>query len=478
MSQNSVFKGKNSLLDYLNPNNQPLTPMVELNETLNPFSNQGVRIFAKLMNTTPLANVKYLPAFNMLNQAKEKGKLNNIDTIIENSSGNTVLSLAIIANLMGIKNTKAVVSNEVTEGKLQMLRLFGTEIIVNKEPICPDPSDKESGIYKSKIWAKENNWLNIGQYDNDDNPEAHKKWTGKQIWEQMEENISVFCCGLGTTGTMVGAGSYLKEKNQNIKNIGVVRTPNNPVPGPRTLNLLHEIAFDWKTITDEVFEVGTIDSFRTSMMLCRNGLLVGPSSGFNLCGLLQYIKKQLEDNNLEELKNESGEINCVFICCDSPMPYLNEYFEYLDDAHFPSILNQELLKRTNKSNTTSDNQITDFEYNISAEEVLDIISINNNSNAITIDIRNQDAYDQFHIQNSINIPFESIAIELPRIKTKFQGKKIILVCNRGNKSKIATNILRNSNLDAYSMLGGMTEWSNKNLPRWQPEVCLIFKEKI
>ena len=150
----NVFKGDNAILDYLNPESQVFTPLVELPKKLNPFYEDSVRIYAKLLNTLPLTNVKSIPAFNMLKEMEHKGKLKNIHTIIENSSGNTVLSLAVIGRLLGIPNTKAFVSYEVPFGKLQMLQLFGVEPLVNKEPICPDPADKTSGIYKAKKMGK------------------------------------------------------------------------------------------------------------------------------------------------------------------------------------------------------------------------------------------------------------------------------------------------------------------------------------
>lgn len=361
---NNVFSGENSVLDYLNPDNNPPTPLVELPGNLNPFKSDGVRIFAKLMNTLPLTNVKSLPSYNMLIEAKNRGDLDNIKTVIENSSGNTVFSLAVISRLMNINSTKAVVSNEISEGKLKVLRLFGTEVIVNKEPICPDPSDKTSGIYKAKIWAEENNWFNAGQYDNFDNPSAHEKWTGKQIWKQTNGEISIFAAGLGTTGTMVGTGKYLKSQNSNIKNIGVVRSPNNPVPGPRTRNLLSEIAFDWRGIVDDIEEIGTVDSYKMSLELCRHGLLVGPSSGFALKGLLNYLQKNKENNNLEKYKNSQEEINCVFICCDAPFMYIDEYFEYLDENEFPKIENENLLNHKSKISHKKITDVSEFEVSV------------------------------------------------------------------------------------------------------------------
>ena len=173
-SHTNVFDGPTALRDFLNPDNQPPLPLVKLPASLNPFAGDGVKIYAKLMNFLPLANIKSLPAFNMLLEKEASGELKSVAALIENSSGNTVFSLGILARIFGIEKTKAIVSHEVSHGKLQLLRFFGIDISVNEEPICPDPSDKESGIYKAKeIGQSENGWWNPGQYDNEANPKAH-----------------------------------------------------------------------------------------------------------------------------------------------------------------------------------------------------------------------------------------------------------------------------------------------------------------
>jgi len=489
---NNVFSGNNAILDYLNPDNNPYIPLVELPEDLNPFKKNGVHIYAKLMHTLPLLNVKSIPAFNMLHEANQKGVLNDIHTIIENSSGNTVLSLSVIGKLMGINRTKAFVSHEVTEGKLKLLQLFGVAPIVNKEPICPDPSDKSSGIYKSKILGKQMGWFNAGQYDNPDNPSAHEKITGKQIWEQTDGKVRIFCAGLGTTGTMVGAGKFLKSKNKNIINLGVVRSPNNPVPGPRTENLLRQIAFDWRGIIDSLESVGTIDSYKYSLQLIRYGILAGPSSGFNLKGLLNYLEKLSKNNKLDELRDDNGNINAVFITCDTPLPYIDEYFRYLSEEDFPVIENKELLINAYQGNSTSGSSSTLLNIEVpeitvhqaysqifkeDPENLWDKINANETidvkNDVVVFDIRKANDFDHFHIPSALNIQEEYIESNINYVAQKYLGRKILVVCYRGNSSQRVTGILKSKNLDAYSIKGGMIDWSENNLPRIRPEICKI-----
>jgi len=486
----NIFQGENAIKDFLNPDKNPMIPLVELPSYCNPFAKDNIRIFAKLMNMVPLANIKSLPALNMLREAEKTGKLKGVHTLIENSSGNTVFSLATLAQMFGIENIKAIVSHEVTWGKLQLLRLFGTQVLVNKEPICPDPSDKESGIYKARQKGKVKGWFNPGQYDNEANPRSHYQWTAPQIWKQIKGEITVFCAGVGTTGTLLGVGSYLKKRSRKITVVGVARSPNNPVPGVRTLNLLHEIAFDWKKVTDHIEEVGTKDSFEQSLKLCRAGLMVGPSSGFALAGLFNFLSKQKDSGSLNDLRNKNGEIVAVFICPDSPLPYLNEYFEYLDESAFPSIENEQLLinkpERKKKDGVRLQNLI-DIE--ISPEEAYQTIYaysqkkiwnlVNNNKKISTkeniklIDVRAPEEYQHAHLPCSENIDHNEVLQKIDMLSKKWKGMKVIAICRYGRQSMLVAESLRNNGAQAVSVQGGMIEWSLLNLPRWRPKICKV-----
>ncbi|MEA1902903.1 MAG: pyridoxal-phosphate dependent enzyme [Actinomycetota bacterium] len=341
----NVFGGEDSVRDFMNPGNRYL-PLVELPEDLNPFFDDGVRIFAKLMTFTSFHNVKVIPAFNMLAEADERGELDGVTTVIENSSGNTISAVAVAARSFGIDDIRAIVPDEVSWHKLRMLRFLGISPIVNQEPAQPDRQDPTSGIYKAKELGKQDAWFNPGQYSNPDNPRAHRKWTGPQIWEQTDGKISVFCDGLGTTGTIIGTSEYLKDENPGVQVVGVMRAPDSYVPGPRTKLLLRLIGFDWKPHVDSVTQATTPESYGMSMELSRSGLYVGPSSGLSLVGLIRYLEERKESDTLDELRNADGEVVSVFICPDTPMPYFDEYFKYLDDSYFPEITNEEFLKNS------------------------------------------------------------------------------------------------------------------------------------
>jgi cysteine synthase len=123
-----------------------------------------------------------------------------------------------------------------------------------------------------------------------------------------------------------------------------MRAPDQYVPGVRTEKLLKLVGFDWHKHVDSIERVETTVSYRLSMELSRQGIVVGPSSGLALAGLLQYLAELKQKNKIEELRNnKSDDLVCVFLCPDGPLPYLDEYFKYLDSSHFPAILNEELM---------------------------------------------------------------------------------------------------------------------------------------
>ncbi len=340
----NVFEGPAAVRDLLDPGRLPYLPLVELPAELNPFAGDKVRIFAKLMTLSPLGNVKAVPAFNMIAEMHRRGELAGVRRIVENSSGNTVSSLALVGRQFGVDETKSYVSAEISWHKLLMLLFFGVEPMVNVEPANPSETDPESGIYKAKKDGESEEALNPGQYDNEDNPKAHEKWTAQQIWEQTGGDINIFCAGLGTTGTVIGNSRFLKGKKPSLRVVGVMRAPDNYVPGVRTEKLLKLIGFDWHKHVDVIERIETADSYRLSLDMSRRGIIVGPSSGFALAGLLQYLGDLKGKNALDEVRDEeSGDVVCVFPCPDGPMPYLDEYFKYLDGSHFPPIRNEAAL---------------------------------------------------------------------------------------------------------------------------------------
>ena len=325
----NVFEGGTAVRDFLNPDNSPPVPLVELPDVLNPDRADGVRIFAKLMYLLPPLNLKSLPALNMLTEAEASGRLEGVHTLVEYSSGNTAFSLAVMAGLFGIPRTLSIVPWDLAPGKLEILRLVGVDPILKR-----DAPGEPSGIADARAMGEKPGHFNPGQYENAANPAAYERWVAPQIWKQTRGKLTVFAAGLGTTGTLVGAGSYFKRYGYKVSLVGGVCRSQEAVPGVRSLERLREVAFDWKGTADAMVEAGTRESFKKSLQLCRIGLMAGPSSGFALAALHRFLQARRVGSTMDLLRNDDGEVIAVFICGDTPFPYLDRYSTQLDPSDF------------------------------------------------------------------------------------------------------------------------------------------------
>jgi len=192
------------------------TPLIRLNRI-----NKGLKpqIYVKAEYTNPGGSVKDRIGITMIDEAEKQGLLKPGGTIIEGTSGNTGMGLALVAAVRGYKMIFTITDKQSKE-KVDLLKALGAEVIVC--PTAVEPDDPRSYYSVAKRIAKETpNSYYPNQYDNPMNPEAHYRTTGPEIWEDSEGKITHFVCGMGTGGTISGAGKYLKEKNPSIKIIGV-----------------------------------------------------------------------------------------------------------------------------------------------------------------------------------------------------------------------------------------------------------------
>src|SRR6202140_623201 len=192
------------------------TPLVRLNRI-----NQGLKpqIYVKAEFTNPGGSVKDRIGISMIDEAEKKGLLKPGGTIIEGTSGNTGMGLALVAAVRGYKCVFTTTDKQSKE-KVDLLKALGAEVIVC--PTAVEPDDPRSYYSVAKKLAREiPNSYYPNQYDNPCNPDAHYKTTGPEIWEDTEGKITHFVCGMGTGGTISGVGKFLKEKNSDVKIIGV-----------------------------------------------------------------------------------------------------------------------------------------------------------------------------------------------------------------------------------------------------------------
>ncbi|PYI12023.1 tryptophan synthase beta subunit-like PLP-dependent enzyme [Aspergillus sclerotiicarbonarius CBS 121057] len=480
VNEHNVYFGPDALKKYFDPDSQPPLPLVELPERLNPYHQDGVRIYAKMMTMHPANNVKAMPAMNMLESAVVPGRTK---TIVEYSSGSTVISMSMIARVMhGISDTRAFLSNKTSEAKLRLMQFFGLDITLFGGPSQPEPYDERGGIQKARVMTtRSDDIVNPNQYENDDNWHAHIRWTGPQILKQLPE-INVICAGMGTSGTMTGLGTYFKGAKPPVLRLGVCTAPGDRIPGPRSFALMKPVEFPWKDALDALEEVNSHDSYSLSLDLCREGIVCGPSSGCNLQGLLQMLAKRKSAGTLSQLVGPDGSVHCVFLCCDLPYQYIGEYFQKLGPEKFPPIQNQRLacvdLHRYDESWERSPVVLFTHYYesprcfspNLLSGMVLRHL-------CCVLDLRTAADFATWNLPGSVSIPLQSLDSHTPKpfsepgvleaqwlelealfsnegALSKLNAHRVLVICYNGDTARVATSVLRAKGIEADSLRGG------------------------
>ncbi|KAF4944568.1 hypothetical protein FSARC_14639 [Fusarium sarcochroum] len=506
----NVYKGQDSIQKYFDPESSPPLPLVEIPDSLNPYRRDGVRIYAKMMTMHPANNVKAMPALNLLQNCVVPGKTK---AVVEYSSGSTVLSMSLISRAIhGIDDVRAFLSNKTSSTKLQLMQFFGIDITLFGGPSQPEPLDERGGIRAAQRLAQDSDAavINPNQYENDLNWKAHIKWTGPQIFQQLPE-INLICAGMGTSGTMTGLGTYFKDAKPSVYRLGVCTAPGDRVPGPRSFALMAPVQFPWKRAIDHIEEVDSHNSFSMSLDLCRNGIVCGPSSGFNLKGLFQLIEKRKAEGTLSELAGPDGTINCVFLCCDLPYQYINEYFDKLGESYFPSIKNEDLLKvdlyRYDEKWERSASEALDAFFDVDRGALLDMVLADPKSRPVNtvnlqgvlrsrqdttvIDLRQPQDFDNFHLPGAVNMPFVHADVPSPfsdaklleslwktlensfrapgsEIQSLLKGRHVLLTCYDGDSARVATSVLRAKGYEADSIRGGFQALNKMRPSTHQP----------
>jgi cystathionine beta-synthase len=277
------------------------TPIVRLPKL---GANLPVDLFAKLEFFNPGASVKDRIAIKLIEDAEKRGELKPGGTIIEATSGNTGMGLALVAAVKGYKSI-FVMPDKMSQEKIASLRAFGARVVVT--PTNVEPEDPRSYYSVAKRLSVETpNAFYANQYHNPDNPKAHYETTGPEIWKQTEGKITAFIAGMGTGGTISGVGKYLKEKNPKIQIIGI--DPEGSVfteykrsgkMGPAYVYKVEGIGEDFMPSTidfnviDEVVQVSDKESFQTARKLARSeGIFSGGSAGSAVSGAIKWAQCQ------------------------------------------------------------------------------------------------------------------------------------------------------------------------------------------
>jgi len=261
------------------------TPLVEL-VNYNRQNDLKGEIFAKVEGFNPAGSVKDRIAFAMINDAESRGVLGRGSVIIEPTSGNTGIGLAMIAAVKGYRLILTMPETMSIERR-KLLIAYGAELV-----LTDGAKGMTGSIEKAKELVKEiSGAVTLRQFDNPANPRAHETTTGPEIWKDTGGNIDIFICGIGTGGTISGVGRYLKSKNPNIKIIGV--EPNSFPHGIQGIGAGFVPSILDKSVIDEMIQVTTEDAIATSRAVTKaDGLFVGISSGAAAWAATQVAKRE------------------------------------------------------------------------------------------------------------------------------------------------------------------------------------------
>ena len=286
------------------------TPLVEFNH-IEKKEGLNAKILAKLEYFNPAGSVKDRIAKEMIEDAERKGTLKPGATIIEPTSGNTGIGLASIATAKGYKAI-IVMPETMSVDRSNIIKAYGAEIV-----LTDGAKGMKGAIAKAEELSKEiPDSFVAGQFVNPANPEAHRKTTGPEIWNDTDGKVDIFVAGVGTGGTVTGVGEYLKQQNPDVK-VVAVEPATSPVLSKGTAGA-HKIqgigagfvpdVLDTK-IYDEIFRATNEDAFATAKLLAKKeGILVGFSSGASFHAAIEYAKKpENEGKTIVALLPDTGD---------------------------------------------------------------------------------------------------------------------------------------------------------------------------
>lgn len=447
MKNNHTLRIYDSIIGLLPCEDNP-TPLVRLNRIV---SFKNTQVFVKLEWYNPFGAVKDRIAANMIRDAEERGLLGSGNKLVEPTSGNTGLGLAMISNVMGYP-LQTPLSAAIPLEKRTILRFLGSDVIELDDTLCPAPGAPEGAIATAmEIAQTQPDCIMLNQYENEANPDSHYRTTGPEIWKQTQGKITHFVAGLGTCGTITGTGKYLKEKNPDIKVIGVHPEDGHDIPGVRSMNQLSQTKLFRPEQYNQTVEVMNRESFDMCLRLNREeSIIAGPSSGMALVGALK------------SLPDEPGTI-AVIIFPDNVFKYassLQRHFPHIcpgdqnDQPSGPS-KNDQFLSKMMENLKNKYNTIRVDDLNRILQE---------NENPLIVDVREPELFIQSHISGSINIPMQEFADRTSELPDD-RDASIVMVCGIGKFSKNWTLYLKSMGYrNVRSMKGGVNEWIRKGHP--------------
>jgi len=421
------------LCDEENP-----TPLVRLNRVV-PF--EHAQVYAKLEWYNPFGSVKDRIASNMIVDAEEREVLDPEQKLVEPTSGNTGMGLAMMSNARGYSLTTPL-SLEIPLEKRTMLRFFGADVIELEDTLCPAPGAPEGAIAKANELAEIPGFHMLNQYRNEANPEAHYKTTGPEVWLQTEGEVTHFVAGLGTCGTITGTGRFLKEKNPSIKVHGVHPQEGHDIPGVRSIRQLQQTELFRPDEYDELVEVTNQRAFDLCLRLNREeSIIAGPSSGMALAGAFDLVP------------DEPG-VLVVVMFPDNAFKYASSVVKHLPQlgstaAPSPRERMMDVLLENARDTPGLTIEVG------AAHELVET------SDPVVVDVREPDEYMNVRIPGGVLMPLQEMG-EYVDLLPDDRETQILVVCATGVRSLSGALFLGSLGYrNVRSINGGTTAWAER-----------------
>ncbi|MGE0096873.1 MAG: cysteine synthase CysM [Hydrogenophaga sp.] len=283
--------------------NTPLVALQRIGAVEN--TRRGNVILGKLEGNNPAGSVKDRPAVSMIRRAEERGDIRPGDTLIEATSGNTGIALAMAAAIKGYRMV-LIMPEDLSIERAQTMKAFGAELI-----LTPKSGGMESARDLAERMQAEGKGRVLDQFANDDNPRVHYETTGPEIWAQTAGRITHFVSAMGTTGTITGVSRFLKEKNPAVRIVGAQPGEGSRIPGIRKWPVEYLPKIYDPSRVDELVYVDQSDAEEMCRQLAREEGIFGGISAAGACWVAQQIARQVENATI------------VFIVCDRGDRYLS-----------------------------------------------------------------------------------------------------------------------------------------------------------
>ncbi len=429
-----------SILGLLSGADNP-TPLVRLNR-VTPF--RETVVYAKLEWYNPFGAVKDRVAANLLDDGEQRRAVGAGQKLVEPTSGNTGMALAMLANTRGYSLTTPL-SSEVPLEKRTMLRFFGADVMELQDTLCPAPGAPEGAIARAMEIADRPGFHMLNQYTNAANPEAHYKTTGPEIWQQTEGRVTHFVAGLGTCGTVTGTGRFLKEQRADVHVLGVYPQEGHDIPGVRSLRQLQQTKLFFPDEYDGMAEVSNQAAFDLCLRLNREeSIIAGPSSAMALQGAFEMIP------------DAPGNV-AVVIFPDNAFKYASSVVKHLPGM-VPAAMAKPAPQKDPLLETMREHVRNNPDLTISVEGVRQELE---QGGRFVVDVRPAAQYREAHLPGAVSMPLAEMdehRDELPEDR----DTPILSVCQRGNASLSGLLFLKSLGYrNVRSMTGGTLAWRDR-----------------